>query len=144
MPSDDIIKSPDFDESAKPGMKRQLVKLIVWWDLKHYRRYLKTTVGFPTPADYFFCFPVAVGHEQAILQDPFTLEREQFFKAMTMAKKGKYFAEVKWADKDPDINKWESELLVAIGHGALVDDNQKLVCNIIQVPDRVKGKFLYD
>lgn len=141
MPSDDIRKDSNFDESAKPGMKQELKRLVVWWDLKHYRRYTRALIGWSNPVTVFSCFPVAIGGGKALLQSPFIITEEQYEKAIVVAKEHKYFAEVKWADKDPDINKWENELIEAIGHGALANEDGKLMCNIITIPDRVKGRF---
>lgn len=144
MPSDEIMKDKNFDESAKPGFKQALKRFECWWDLKHYRRYTKAVIGWTNPITVFYCFPVAIGHEVAILQDPFSIKEEEYDKAKHMAKEGKYFAEVKWADKDPDINKWENELLESMGHKAMVNEDGKLICNIIPVPDRVKKRFIYE
>lgn len=144
MPSDDILKAPDFDESGKPGFKRQLVKLEVWWDLKHYRRYTRALVGWPAPVGMCLCFPVAIDADKhiAVIQSPFAIKEEDFLKAIDFAKKGHYYAEVKWADKDPHINKWESELIQAFGRKAMVNEDGKLICNIVNVPDRMKGRFI--
>lgn len=142
MPSDEIVKSQNFDESGKQGMKQQLAKLTIWWDLKHYRRYTMAEVGWPLPVPMCVCFPVAIGGGKAFIQSPFVITKTEWDKAVELAKLHKYYAEVKWADKDPDINKWESELLIGIGAGAFVDEFGKLICNIVRIPDRVKGRFV--
>lgn len=143
MPSEEIRKDPNWDDSANPGSTRQLVRLEVWWDLKHYRRYCRSTMGWPVPVGMCLCFPVAIDaqNRKAYIQSPFAITETEYLNAIKFAKENHYYAEVRWADKDPDINKWESELIQEFGYKAMVNEDGKLITNIIGVPDRVKRRF---
>lgn len=144
MPSEEVMQNPNFDESGKPGFKNAVQKMVVWYDLKNYRRYVQVFIGWSKAVPIHTGFQVIVGRGVAVLGDSHPIPRKFYEEQLAQAKKENAYAALKHPDKDPKSNEYENELILEFGRRAIFGADDQPVFNIVKVPDSVKSRFIYE